>query len=411
MPRPALLPLAVACAVLLVVVVYRSQPSSRPAPPPPQVDIVQAIAWMKSIRTSCATPLPSQASSYAPLPSGAAQDDSLTRPPAQYYDENQPMSAKWVPYSSTCEPATDWLALIANRDVDSLSWLANRTILILGDSVDRNGLHHFAEMLGLPRYCVPYDDFGKKGQVPAGWDERGIPWVIEIPWTNTYFTNGFMYGLDDEDNFRQQPDWHPPGKAEDRIDQLFKVHTDQLPFPPSFVAVHSGLWDLAFFGRQDRVSHLSTEIPLTHQRVEWWQRRMKQLIKHVSDTWPRVPIWVRKLHRVGPVGGASYDWRHTGREDHGGQSTFSNFFTDIRIHTIREMQDQVTRDLGVPAYDFGESWEGWQAHQDMVHPKKFPGGPVYMQALLHHVWMESQGRDSWRPSKRRPVAPVGSFLE
>lgn len=150
---------------------------------------------MKSIRTSCATPLPSQASSYAPLPSGAAQDDSLTRPPAQYYDENQPMSAKWVPYSSTCEPATDWLALIANRDVDSLSWLANRTILVLGDSVDRNGLHHFAEMLGLPRYCVPYDDFGKKGQVPAGWDERGIPWVIEIPWTNTYFTNGFMYGL------------------------------------------------------------------------------------------------------------------------------------------------------------------------------------------------------------------------
>lgn len=243
------------------------------------------------------------------------------------------------------------------------------------------------------------------------------------------------------------------------------------------------MWDLAFFGRQDRVSHLSTEIPLTHQRVEWWQRRMKQLIKHVSDTWPRVPIWVRKLHRVGPVGGASCeswglrtrfraampasrvlspstprtaahlagivsdrsvhlpadDWRHTGREDHGGQSTFSNFFTDIRIHTIREMQDQVTRDLGVPAYDFGDSWEGWQAHQDMVHPKKvrpkppfaslslsarakeltplwmwcaqFPGGPVYMQALLHHIWMESQGRDSWRPSKRRPVAPVGSFLE
>lgn len=45
---------------------------------------------------------------------------------------------------------------------------------------------------------------------------------------------------DDEDNFRQQPDWHPPGKAEDRIDQLFKVHTDQLPHPPSFISIHSG---------------------------------------------------------------------------------------------------------------------------------------------------------------------------
>lgn len=113
----------------------------------------------------------------------------------QHYDEKDPISAKWIPYSPTCEPATDWLAKIAAHDVKSLSWLANRTILVLGDSVDRNGLHHLAEMLGLPRYCVPYDDFDKKGIVPEGWDERGIPWVIEIPWLNTYFTNGFMYGL------------------------------------------------------------------------------------------------------------------------------------------------------------------------------------------------------------------------
>lgn len=45
---------------------------------------------------------------------------------------------------------------------------------------------------------------------------------------------------DDEDNFRLQPDWHPPGLAEDRINQLFKVHTDQLKYPPSFISLHSG---------------------------------------------------------------------------------------------------------------------------------------------------------------------------
>ncbi|GAA5876797.1 hypothetical protein JCM3774_003476 [Rhodotorula dairenensis] len=382
MPRPALLPFVTAATLLLIIVAYRAQHPARPAPPAPRDQVDPNLLC-----------------------------DPFTEPGFLYYDEKDPISAKWIPYSPTCEPATDWLAKIAAHDVESLSWLANRTILVLGDSVDRNGLHHLAEMLGLPRYCVPYDDFDKKGVVPEGWDERGIPWVIEIPWLNTYFTNGFMYGLDDEDNFRQQPDWHPPGKAEDRIDQLFKVHTDQLPFPPSFISVHSGLWDLAFFGRQDRISHLSTEIPLTHERVEWWQRRMKNLLSHVSKTWPDVPVWVRKLHRVGPVGGASYDWRHTGREDHGTQATFSNFFTDIRIHTIREMQDQVVRDLGVPCYDFGDSWEGWQAHQDMVHPRKFPGGPVYTQALLHHIWMESQGRDRWHEAKRRRLAPVGHLLQ
>ncbi|KAI5475512.1 hypothetical protein MNV49_001326 [Pseudohyphozyma bogoriensis] len=290
--------------------------------------------------------------------------------------------------------------------MEMLSFLQNRTILVLGDSVDRNGLHQMAEMLGLPRYCVPYDDFSKKGVVPEGWDDRGIPWVVEVPWLRLTFTNGFMYGLDDEDNFRQQPDWHPPGMAEERVSKLFAVHTSQLDYPPSFISLHSGLWDLAFFGRQDRVSKLSSEIPLTHHRIQWWQERLLHLIEHVNTTWPDTPIWLRKLHRVGPVRGASYDWRHTAVAENGPSEKFSNFFTDVRIHQIREMQEQVARKAGVPAYDFGEVWEGWQSHQDKVHPEKWPGGPAYVQALIHHIWMEEQGRDKWKLSNVRKLAPL-----
>jgi hypothetical protein len=47
---------------------------------------------------------------------------------------------------------------------------------------------------------------------------------------------------------------------------------------------------------------------------------------------------------------------------------FSNFFTNVRVHQIREMQEQVARDEGIPAFDFGDIWEGWQSHQQMVHP-------------------------------------------
>ncbi|KAK4704104.1 hypothetical protein P7C70_g2107, partial [Phenoliferia sp. Uapishka_3] len=166
--------------------------------------------------------------------------DPFAEPGFLHYDKTQPKSARWIPFAEACDPAPDWLALFDARDTNALSFLANRTILVLGDSVDRNGLEHLAVMLGLPRYSVPYDDFSKKGQVPAGWDERGIPWIVEVPWLDLTFTNGFMYGLDDEDNFRQQPDWHPPGMAEERVDKLFKVHTDQLKYPPSFISIHSG---------------------------------------------------------------------------------------------------------------------------------------------------------------------------
>jgi len=97
------------------------------------------------------------------------------------------------------------------------------------------------------------------------------------------------------------------------------------------------------------------------------------------------------------------------------------------------MQTQVAKDMGVPSFDFGEIWEGWQPFQQMVHPEKvswgrpaigrafsepaadlgvgvcvaqWPGGPVYAQALIHHIYMEHVGRESWRLSHQRKLAPL-----
>jgi hypothetical protein len=51
----------------------------------------------------------------------------------------------------------------------------------------------------------------------------------------------------------------------------------------------------------------------------------------------------------------------------------------VRIHQIREMQSQVAKDTGVPAFDFGEIWEGWQPFQQMVHPEKVSGATGLLQ--------------------------------
>jgi hypothetical protein len=63
------------------------------------------------------------------------------------------------------------------------------------------------------------------------------------------------------------------------------------------------------------------------------------------------------------------DWRHGAGEKGGEPAKFTNFFTDIRIHQIREMQRQVAINEGIPSFDFGEIWEGWQNEQALVHPK------------------------------------------
>lgn len=61
---------------------------------------------------------------------------------------------------------------------------------------------------------------------------------------------------------------------------------------------------------------------------------------------------------------------------------FQNFFTDIRIHQIREMQKVIAREEGIPYYDFGHIWEGFQEYQDKVHPQMVRSLPSDFLTLL-----------------------------
>ena len=55
---------------------------------------------------------------------------------------------------------------------------------------------------------------------------------------------------------------------------MFRSFTDQLETPVSFISLHSGLWDLALFGRQDKFANRSTEHALSEVQMDWWMDRM-----------------------------------------------------------------------------------------------------------------------------------------
>lgn len=39
--------------------------------------------------------------------------------------------------------------------------------------------------------------------------------------------------------------------------------------------------------------------------------------------------------------------------------------------------------------------------------QQYPGGPIFGQALIHHIWMESQGRNQWELSYQRNLTALG----
>lgn len=106
-----------------------------------------------------------------------------------------------------------------------------------------------------------------------------------------------------------------------------------------------------------RAVYMARRAHLAAQAASSWSRSRSQL--YVSPPFPL------NHHSRNDTD----DWRHGAGEKGGEPAKFTNFFTDVRIHQIREMQRQVAMTEGIPSFDFGEIWEGWQNEQQLVHPK------------------------------------------
>lgn len=177
------------------------------------------------------------------------------------------------------ELQTDWTSHPRMNELvysDPVAFLRKRrrvppTILVLGDSVDRNGLVHFCQLMRRNVTISHYHDINihppddpnlgdlTKSHGPKfdGWDQRGLPHMCEIPFDGPSngkpnvamrIVNGFHYGMDalDEFNSMEHSDWHAPGRVERRIKELVIPFLKQLGGVDKvdLVQIHSGMWDL-----------------------------------------------------------------------------------------------------------------------------------------------------------------------
>ncbi|GAA5888712.1 hypothetical protein JCM16303_003062 [Sporobolomyces ruberrimus] len=288
------------------------------------------------------------------------------------------------------------------------------TILLLGDSVDRNGLVHFCQLFKRNVTISHYHDISQhppgpfppdltRGHGPKfeGWDQRGLMHMCEIPFYDTKPTrsgergggsegtvamrifNGFHYGMDELDEFNtpDHTDWHAPGKIEKRIDKLVMKAVEQLGGPDKIdlVQLHSGMWDLALFGMQDDKHRSSLTTPLSPEQLAWWQERILHTIFHVRQRFPRARLIFRKLHRTDDtVAGTQYI---TNRK---------------RVNQLRHLQEEIARTEGLPIFDFNTPLEGYQLFQEKVHPLMIPGGVIYAQNLIHQLRLALESKSSWR---------------
>ncbi|KAF8461007.1 hypothetical protein BDZ91DRAFT_384016 [Kalaharituber pfeilii] len=189
-----------------------------------------------------------------------------------HLNKSSPLSSYFVSYSPTCKPTTPlWLTQLAalTKDDEPILELKDRSILFIGDSVDRLLVIDFCNFLNGTYTIHPVNTY--RGESPEARTKRpngALPRLCRVDGPsgrqNLTLSNYFFYGFDEEDMWMDKKSTYTvPAPYTDRW-QAFTAAYETLYGPggvfngtmaPDLVFVNMGLWELARFDRIDEQSH------------------------------------------------------------------------------------------------------------------------------------------------------------
>lgn len=134
---------------------------------------------------------------------------------------------------------------LRDGDYESLSWLQNKTIILFGDSIERDHVTLFCSLLGKEAEVIKgnhkfavtggggsHDNNGsakhpeerqklKKDRsrriALKGMQESTLPRICFIEELNFMMANLYHFGLDEQDFWKGLDSFHPPGAVEERL--------------------------------------------------------------------------------------------------------------------------------------------------------------------------------------------------
>lgn len=176
---------------------------------------------------------------------------------------------KWTPFDRSCSPPGFLKQLRAESTTTDFSWLYNKTALVIGDSISREHVENFCNLMGEESEVVrshhkyspastPVRGASKPGHAldkPARLTSRGnrvvrdasLPRICYIPKYDFLLASVFHFGLDQEDYWRESrmPQYQSPGMFEHRLSDIIEplianFRRDGRRSAPDFIEISSG---------------------------------------------------------------------------------------------------------------------------------------------------------------------------
>jgi len=136
-----------------------------------------------------------------------------------------------------------------------MPWLQGKTVVLIGDSVDRNNVRFFCEWANASEHLritsstdLREDDVDAIND-PEGPKTHPKPRVCRIEEYDFELINFFHYGIEEGDLWREHHTYLPPGPIEERM-KIFQSLLENYGRSPDLLLINSG----------NALSHISTKI-------------------------------------------------------------------------------------------------------------------------------------------------------
>lgn len=297
--------------------------------------------------------------------------------PGNLYSADELHDSRYIIYNDPIEqhsrhprvPPKDWVIPSLSSEIhqlklEKLTWMSNRTILLIGDSIDRNLVIHFgrralAGSRGTHQFFIPPSHL----QIPNVKLESHQIGVAHLPELNLTVYNWFLMGLSVSE---EVPFFHPredlPQDFQLRLQRFYLPLLTQRALPiPDLVIFNTGFWDLEYLARARSAHHplgppirplaptqlnsldLGDGNPLTLAELAFHRTRLVSFIKtlkHELETLvpPQVHHPIKFMYRSMQLGNA----------------TQRNAFSQVRVRQLDQSNQSVMKLLKIPVLDWGK---------------------------------------------------------
>ncbi|KDE09283.1 hypothetical protein MVLG_00601 [Microbotryum lychnidis-dioicae p1A1 Lamole] len=253
-----------------------------------------------------------------------------------------PEGNKWTPYDSSCT-APDMMARLrmhidndaravtadqpprplrlplpkqrpAFRHDLSLPWLFGKTVVLVGDHVERLHNKDFCRFVGGKFISVGPEHPISPPPFHNGIDEKlgsanqtnfvpSRPTVCYVEHYDFMMVSVFHYGFinrveAERENLLWDQHFYAPVNVQDRISYLIKKLLRNLDRRVNFIEFSSSVWDLRHFSVLDELAKKSHLDPLSASRLAWYSQRLKDTFEYLAESFPGTPLSWRTLQQT-----------------------------------------------------------------------------------------------------------------